>query len=396
MPMFLKSALFFSVWIASAAGAAELSTINSSVRALGMGDAFTAVADDSSSIFYNPAGLARVSGINWKVFSLKAGASGLEAYKKIQDLNSDSSSGYADAIEELYGEHVWSGAGGSTVFTAPMIGLGIYNHADALIQVDNPVYPQIYTSVINDYGYVLGFGFPVAPVLHMGMNLKYIKRSGARVPWGASFLADLNPDTIYEHMTGWGKGYGADLGMNFVIPAPFFSATIAGVWKNVGGIKFRSDDPAADIPSEENEMNLGVALNFDLPLLSVTPSVDVRALNNPDIQLTRKLNFGVEIGIPLLDIRGGFREGYYTAGLGVNLGLFQVDVATYGVELGDYPGQIEDRRYALEFTMELGIGGFTAPGVSPKGGSGGSGGSGSGGGGSRKSFWGGRKLKQRR
>ncbi|NJL25620.1 MAG: hypothetical protein HC902_10890 [Calothrix sp. SM1_5_4] len=32
------------------------STINSSVRALGMGDAYTSLADDSSSLFYNPAG----------------------------------------------------------------------------------------------------------------------------------------------------------------------------------------------------------------------------------------------------------------------------------------------------------------------------------------------------
>jgi hypothetical protein len=381
------------------AAQAEMMTINSTARALGMGDAYMGLADDSSSLFYNPAGLARVSGLNLKIFGLRAGASGMEAYEKIKDLNGDDDEGYANALRELYGEHVWSGVGGETSFTMPMIGFAVYNHLDALIQVDNPVYPEIYTSVVNDYGYVLGFGVPIAPVFHLGANFKYVKRSGARVPYGASFVADLDPDAIYDNVTRWGKGYGVDLGANFVIPAPFFSAVLSGTWKNVGEMAFKSNDPNTNIPSEKNDVSVGVALSFDTPLLSVSPAVDVRYLNREDLQLTRKLNFGIEIGVPLLDIRGGFHEGYYTAGAGVNLGLFQVDVATYGVELGAYPGQIEDRRYVVEFSMELGVGGFTATSLSggkvagAKGGDSASGGSG---GGSRKSFWGGRRLKQRR
>ena len=37
----------------------KLNNSYTSFRALGMGNAFTAVADDYSSLFYNPAGLAR-------------------------------------------------------------------------------------------------------------------------------------------------------------------------------------------------------------------------------------------------------------------------------------------------------------------------------------------------
>ncbi len=280
-----------------------------------------------------------------------------------------------------------------------MIGVAVYNHLDALVQVDNPVYPEIYTSVVNDYGYVLGFGVPIAPIFHLGANFRYVKRTGSRVPYGAAFIADLDSDEIYENVTAWGKGYGVDLGANFVIPAPFFTAVVSGVWKNVGEMKFRSENPNANIPTEKNDMTLGVALNFDMPLLSIAPALDFRYLNRDDLQLTRKINFGIEIGLPLVDIRGGFHEGYYTAGAGLNLGLFQVDVATYGVELGAYPGQIEDRRYVLEFKMEIGVGGFTAPaltggkvvGARDSAESGGSGG-----GGGRKSIFGGRKLKQRR
>jgi hypothetical protein len=377
------------------AHADEISTIHSNARALGMGEAFTAVADDSSALFYNPAGLARVRGLNWKIFDLRVGASGLDAYNHIRDLSGSSGgSGYASQISGLYGDHVWSGAGAETAFTAPMFGIAAFDHADALVKIDNPVYPQAYTSVINDFGYVMGFGVPLSPFFQAGFDLKYIRRTGARVPFGASFLADLDPSRIKDNVTGWGKGYGADAGFNVVLPAPFFSATFSTVWRNIGQTHFRSSNPnAAEIPFDDNDITAGISLLFDTPVVSLRPSVDFRYINSTEYQLTRKINFGLEVGLPLLDIRGGFREGYYTYGFGVNLGLFRVDAASYGVELGAYPGQIEDRRYVVEFTMELGVGDFGAPGAG--GGSGSS--SASGGSRSSGSVWGGRgRLKQRR
>ncbi len=387
MPLPLIALTALLVWWPFSLQAAEYSTINSSIRALGMGDAHVAIAHDDAALFYNPAGLSRVEGINWKVFSLRVGASGYEAYNKIKNLNSDDSDDFADTVQELYGEHVWGGAGGQSIITAPMIGFGVYNHLDSLIKIDNPVYPEIYTSVINDYGYVLGFGAPIGPFLEAGASLKYIKRTGSRVPWGASFIADLEPSTIYDNITGWGTGYGADAGMNVVVPAGIITGSFSAVWRNIGGIKFRSNNPnAAPVPSEDNDITLGAGLVFDLPLVTIRPALDFRYLNRTDLQLTRKINFGIEIGLPLLDIRGGFHEGYYTAGVGVNLGLFQVNAATYGVELGEYPGQIEDRRYALEFVMEVGVGNFSASGSSSRGGKGSS----------NRSIWGSGRLKQRR
>lgn len=372
--------------------ATGLSTINSTVRALGMGDAYTALSDDSSALFYNPAGIVKVRGINIKFFSVRVGASGLEAYNKISGLNN--SGNFSSTMQQLYGEQVWTGAGGDVAIFAPMFGFVVYDHADALIRIDNPVYPQINTDVINDYGYVAGMGFPLSPFMHVGANLRYVKRSGARLPYGASFIADLDPNAIVSQLTGWGRGYGLDLGVNFNLPTPILSATVSAVWKNVGEMKFKSDDPNTNVPSEKNNMTLGAAVRFDTPVLSVTPSLDIHDLNRTDLQLTRKINLGLEVGLPLVDIRGGFHDGYYTYGLGINMGPFKLDAASYGVELGDYPGQIEDRRYVVELTMEIGVGWF---GVS--GGSGSSGDSASGSSSSSKSsnsIWGGRRLKQRR
>ena len=165
------------------------------------------------------------------------------------------------------------------------------------------------------------------------------------------------------------------------------------VWRNIGDTSFRSDDPNTHLPIERSEVAVGAALLVDLPLVSVSPAIDIRYLNRDDLQITRKINFGVEVDLPLIDVRAGFREGYYTAGVGVNLGLIRVDAATYGVELGVYPGQMEDRRYMVELSMDLGFDFSTAGNSGGRSGSKGSGGSGSK---NSQSIFGGRKLKQRR
>ncbi|NJL25622.1 MAG: hypothetical protein HC902_10900, partial [Calothrix sp. SM1_5_4] len=69
---------------------------------------------------------------------------------------------------------------------------------------------------------LMGFGAPLGPFLQAGVALRYVKRTGAKMPFGAGFIADLDSDKIVERITGWGVGYGADAGINIVIPAPFF------------------------------------------------------------------------------------------------------------------------------------------------------------------------------
>lgn len=372
--------------------ASETSTLNSSVRALGMGDAFTAVADDDSSLFYNPAGLARVRGLNMKFFSVDAGVNNLSQYQNFTALKSASTgSNFGNSLSGLYGQHAFAGAGVESMFTMPMFGIGVYDHLGATIQVNNPVYPAMHARLLNDYGYVMGVGVPLSPFLHVGADVKYIKRTGVDQDFGPSSLADMNPNNIESQVTPWGIGYGADLGVTAILPAPFFSAAFSAAWKNIGKIEFKSPSNSP-IPDEDNDVVLGTALNFDLPLVTITPAVDYTYLTDTQLQMTRKVNFGVEIALPIISLRGGFHEGYYTAGVGMNMGLFRVDAATYGVELGDYPGQIEDRRYVLQFTMKLGIGNFSADGSDKKGGQNGSSGSDS----SDGSIWGGRRLKQRR
>lgn len=61
----LISALFFIILTASLGFSYD--NLGTSAKAVGMGNAFVAIADDPSGVFYNPAGLARLKGVQFSV-----------------------------------------------------------------------------------------------------------------------------------------------------------------------------------------------------------------------------------------------------------------------------------------------------------------------------------------
>lgn len=377
----LRLALGGILCCGTAAHGSEIFQASGSVRALGMGNAYAPVVRDADSLFYNPAGLAQIGGVNWTIFDLIVGASGVEVADKLQNLQGAGT--FADTVRDLYGERVWASGKGKSAITLPFFGFAVYNHLDASLDVNNPVYPNMDIAVVNDFGYAMGAGFPILPMLHVGATIRRIKRTGARAPFGPSFIASLDPDSIAANIEKEGTGYAADLGINLKVPGPV-APTLSFVWRNVGKTKFSSSTELGAPPSDEDDMAIGAALAIDAGLVSLTPALEVKHLNRNDEQLGKKIHLGVELGLPLVDIRAGFYQGYYTLGAGLSLGLLRIDAATYGVEMGEFPGQLEDRRYALQLTMELGF----DMGLNFMGdGNGGSG---------RNSVWGGKRLKQRR
>ncbi|MAV90125.1 MAG: hypothetical protein CL676_01800 [Bdellovibrionaceae bacterium] len=377
------SAILLLIFTSISSQAADILPIYSSTRALGMGNAHYGLVDDSASLFYNPAGLARFRGISWKIFGVGAGVGTdvISNVDKVQGFSDETQ--FADTLSSLYGKKISTTANGNMALTLPFVSVAAYNHTYLSAILNNPVYPELPLRFINDYGYAIGLGIPIFPFMHGGIALKRIKRSGVEKTYKASNLTDLNPETIKSDLTQWGVGYAMDIGGNFYIDAPFVDIVLSSVWQNVGDTQFRSDNNS-DIPPEKSNLGVGAAVLIDLPLISVSPAIDINHLNRADVQLMRKINLGVEVGLPLIDLRAGFQQGYYTLGAGFGLGPIQIDAASYGVELGEYPGQIEDRRYMVELSLELGIRSLAFGKNSSSGSA------------SRGSIWGGRRLKQRR
>jgi hypothetical protein len=349
--------------------ATELSEGWTSVRALGMGNAFTAVVEDSESLFYNPAGLARNKNVSWTLGDVRAGLNGLDTVQRVSGLTGADKTNFPAKLSDLYGHPIWAEGGAKSAFMVPGFAVAGFASTNAGIFVENPAYPTLNLNYFFDYGITAGGAFDVVPeFFKIGIVTRRVNRTGAVEAIGPSKMANLDPTSLKAELQRRGTGYGVDVGAVLTAPGPV-KPTLSFVMKNVGMTTFTYEAGAGAPPPIKPEMILGGSFEITGPLISLRPAFDFKYMNRADVPTPSKVHLGVELGLPLIDIRGGFNQGYYTAGVGLDLGILRVDAATYGVELGEYPGQREDRRYVAQVTIEFDF----DPSKFSLGGSGGSG-----------------------
>ncbi len=351
--------------IGFSAQGAVLTETWTSVRALGMGNAYTSVVSNADALFYNPAGLCKAKGFTLTLANPRVGTDALDIMTQMN--NYRSSSHLAAYLDTLYGKNYWFGGGGMGSIVLPCFGFGIFAGADLNASLDNPANPTWNLTYLADYGYAAGFGFDLIPsLMTMGINLRRINRTGTDHAIGPDVLGTGDTTAISDQLKNRGWGWGADIGVNLSLPTPI-RPTVSAVWKNAGVTTFSHDEGTAAPPVQLDEMVAGASLEIaPLPLFSLIPSADFKYLNRPDVQIGKKIHVGLEMNILMISARFGFNQGYYTWGAGLDLGILHADFASYGVELGEYPGQIEDRRYLAQLTIEFAFDGSSFGGGGSK------------------------------
>lgn len=326
----------------------------SSARALAMGNAFTAVADDSDAIFYNPSMLAKVDGVHWTIMDPHVGVGPTNVGALTGLSNSSSSSGISSMINPLYGKNLWAGGGGKSSIWLPYLGVAAYANTEAGILASSPPNPRLNMNYFFDYGGAVGMALPIIPsIFATGLTVRSINRTGTTNTIGPSALTSGNTDNFNSILKSRGNAYAVDFGTMISVPGPI-SPTLSFVYRDLGVTTFSHDEGAGAPPPVLPEMIIGGSVRFKVPLLEITPAIDYRYVGQ-NVATGMNLNLGLEISLPFIDLRGGMSQGYYTAGAGLDLGLIRADVATWGVELGAYPGQMVDRRYMAEITIQLGF-----------------------------------------
>lgn len=348
--------MFAIILISHIAGAQELLEVNASARALGMGNAYTAIVEDKDALFYNPARLAHVKGINLTVFDLTLGVNGedvYDTYTEFQDVDS-SSSAFATQLREFYGKKIWIGGGAKTAVAIPNFAVAGFDSFSGSAALHNPAFPNLDVNFANDYGAAIGFSFNIMPGISTGLTGRKITRIGSQFPLGVDTLAVLSSSQLQDSLNNRGNGYALDYGLSASLPTPV-APTFTFVWKQIGYTTFTQEFGSRPPPLMMDEMIAGFGMAVKLPGLTIRPAADFKYLNRPKVQLGKKLHFGLELDFPIFSLRGGLHQGYYTVGAGFNLGILKIDAASYGVEMGVYPGQLEDRRYVVEASLELGF-----------------------------------------
>jgi hypothetical protein len=201
----------------------------------------------------------------------------------------------------------------------------------------------------------LGGGIWLNEKTVLGLSIKRMTRLGGDQTFGADILTNISDEEILDSFQNKGRAWGMDLGLVYREKSKMFNPTVSLSWKDVGRTTFRKTAGAAAPPGQRENLTLAMTFEASVPGFGVAGGLEYRHILNNDEQLGQKLHLGTEISIPLVDVRAGFSQGYTTYGIGMDLFLFQLDVAQYSVERGEYPGQTEDERLAFSLTMELGF-----------------------------------------
>ncbi len=343
--------LFFIFSIPNFSIATELFENWTSTRALGMGNAFSAVVDDQHALWYNPAALDKIHGLHLTLIDLGIGTDAQNAY---QTYNDATGSNYATMIRNFFGKQVWVGVSDSLGFAMHDFAIAAYDYLNLSFNLHNPAYANLNFNITNDVGFLAGTALSLVPgdSMRVGFTMKRITRYGARLPFGPSTLATLSNTQLTQLAGNYGTGYGFDAGMLLELPIGVHP-TLSAVWHDVGQTQFTPVAGTVKPPPMDNEAVLGYSMMFDAYVFKFIPAVDFKHANMQEEALGKRLHFGAEFQFPGLSLRGGANQGYYTAGVGLDLKYMKIDAATYGVELNTYPGQLEDRRYMVNITIDL-------------------------------------------
>ncbi len=322
------------------------------VRALGMGNVHSMFAENENALIYNPAALSRISGINFTIMDPMGGLNGIDKIEEYSDaLDADS---YVETLRTFYGEQVYLAGGMKSSFFTKHFAVSLYGDSEMSIFLEDPAFPTMNVRYQIDYGVNFGFSFPLFEFLEFGLGARTITRRGGQAPIGIDTLESLDNDDVVEALDLRGNGYGFDVGFLFQVPTGM-KPLVSLVYHNVGGVSFSDDTGNGAPPSIPAYMVAGFGVEIDSTLVTIRPGFEYTHINFTEEQDGKKINLGVEIEFPLFELRAGLHQGYYTLGAGVDLKFIRIDAATYGVELGEYPGQLEDRRFMLQLTMGLGF-----------------------------------------
>lgn len=329
----------------------ELFEMYRPTRAMGMGGVLTIFPKETDAVMLNPAFLRWNSGLSWEIINVQIGAdqNGADLYQKIRTgVDFSIPSNY----NQLMGKPMWMNAAGKIAVALPYIGFGIFSGVQINAQLNNPAYPAFNMNYLSDTVTALGFAIPVGLFSSVGMTAKRIARWGGNQDVSLGLVASGSTSTILDQFDRKGTGYGMDLAWTSKIDIPFQPA-VTLVWQDVGSTQFNVTSGTSAPPRIKDNLALGIGSKLDLPGLDITTGFEYRHMTTGGESLGKKLHFGTEISLPLIDVRAGMNQGYGAYGAAIDFWFMRLDGALWTEELGEYPGQLPQQRYEISLSLQF-------------------------------------------
>lgn len=317
------------------------------VRPLGMGGAFTAVADSEDAAFYNPAGLNNLSTGRVTILdpTVEFSEDAVSAVDDFADVDTDNEVEIADFLRKHIGEpqHVrfqWTPGYARKNFA-------IYGLANATVdaRIRDRANPVADVVGVGDAGGQLSFAYGFnGGAVQIGGTARIVHRwSVDREYTPRDFLDD---NFSFDNEARTGTGFGGDLGA--IVNLPYrFAPSIGLVVKDVGSPKI------GDALKNRQDVRFGVACRQPFAAGTLRLAADVRRIGHNE-DFGKKIHLGAEFAFPkYVSLRTGLYQGYWSAGATLDLWIARIAYATYAAEVGAFPGQVADRRHAAR--LELGF-----------------------------------------
>lgn len=354
--------IFALYLICTAAYASTSRILSQSPRALLMGDAYTSLADDEFTLFYNPAILGRHKGFSfWPINPLISVSNPLsQEFSDVQDTGS----GASEMADALLGKNIHLRLGATPGFKMGRFALSAILTNETNFVLHNRVTPMLDLDYRYDKGFVAGFGSPVSRFaqgeLNLGASVKYLQREslyGVYHLTSPSLINALDAGDFSQIMkelgTVEGSGWGVDLGLDYIQRQgpSFFSVGLSAL--DVYTLLHTNSNPyKREVQSQAMQVNLGSSLGFDFGAgMKVVFSGDIRRLES-QMDLMRRFRLGTEVAFtPILSVMGGWNAGLYSYGLKLNTGMLKLYTGFFNEDVGAKMGEERSERFLIYLSL---------------------------------------------
>jgi hypothetical protein len=345
-----------------------------SARTAAFGGGHAALADGLSCLFTNPAGfraskpelsLAEITAnLTGPVFSMAdimvqaAGGTDTVALLTSESVQSLLKKLYASA--SLLGPIVFGYVGDG-------LGFGFFNTSSVTFTSTGTV-PRIAASAQEDVVFAGGYAFriPLPPELlskfDVGIMLKAFLRGNVTVDKSMldliSIFSSISPELLLDQPFVLGVGVGADVGLLWnwndllslgVVGRDVYTPIL---YNDYGTVQSFLDAavPTTTFGLVPFDLTAGILFTPKLGFLEryltgIKVALDYEDildfLTHPATSENPVLHFGIGVELTLLEVlslRGGFHDGYFSAGFGVDFTVVRLNAAMFGTELSSEPG----------------------------------------------------------